>query len=383
MLPITNLKLHDQQIVDNSVELVFVFDKHISSNIGGYWLYKSLDTEATFTRADFKVDARLEKENTESTVNEGSKTYFTYSINEEDYGREIYFYISAISTSWEESTENEIIRIYTAPNSPQNFTTYFDNYTVTASWERPEIDLSLYPNGGKNSKISSYSIYRNKVYPLENFTIDEDNLFLILHPALNYGKYFVAFDTVKKIIKKGYVTSIGEVDLSDDSFSTNINDLSYDYIPNIDSIKLFILNEESNEFIGFTSDKLFYDTKFEKNSYYIYSVIANGYGDYSSSSSSYFLSTEKLNNVTPYLRNPINAENTLIGNKYWQIFKKVLIDKNYYNKDVFAIPYINNELYNFKGYLGQANCNVDIFIDNEINKTVKSDKYVNITISLT
>jgi hypothetical protein len=360
--PVTNLILSTQ----SSESLTLKFDIH-TGDIGGYWLYKSTDGGITYSRDSFKIDSTITTESGGTkTYNDDTYTYFSYGLGTDDYGRQLFFYIVAVSTIWEESVPSNVASVYTTPNSPNNFSVIFDNFDVILSWDAPST------TNGKNTAISKYAIYRGTYYSAGTGIIDNN---IITNSLLTLGNKYLIIDKQKKSIWEGIVETNGEVTLSSDNQSV-VADTSEDYSTTADSIEIFIYSNDS-ELIAYTTDTNYTDTTFLKNTIYLYSIAVIGYESNYSDLTYQYLLTPDLKGVTPYLRYIGNSANTFLNNKYWRILRDILIDKNYYNKSQFSIPYLSNETYNFKGYVGVANCKLDVFINGSIYRTSITDDYGN------
>ena len=363
--PVTNLTISSQ----NSNSITFQFDEVTDPLIGGYWLWKSLDKGITYTQVDFQIDSIITNTSGGTqTTNRDGYTYFSYQLETTDYGRELYFYITAVSQLWEISILSNVVETFTTPNPPTNLIAAFNNYVCNLSWDAP------FTSTGLNTDISNYAVYRGTFISLGNGTLDANNT--ISNPLLTVGDTYIIFDNLKKNMWYGTVANTdGTVQLS----STNqykIADTSTDYTVTDKSITIYIYSSDL-QIIGYTLDTIFVDNTITKNNIYYYAVAAIGYTNNYSSMIYCPVFTPSLNGIVPYLRYVGNSTNALLNNRYWRILKNILIDKNYYNKNQFAIPYIANETYNFKGYLGVYNCNLDVFLNNTYYLTVVTDVYGN------
>lgn len=361
--PITNLEIASH----STTSILFKFDIH-TGNIGGYWLWISYDEGVSYSKIDFKIDSTIISSSAGlKTYNDDTKTYFSYSLLENDYGRHLYFYITATSTIWEESIASNIVPTYSAPNYPNDFMVFYDNYVVNLSWSAPST------NNGKNAYISNYGIYRGTFTYVGKGTIS-DNVFS--NSYLTVGSRYILFDKQKKNMWYGVVENTDNTVALSSSNQYYVADTSEDYTTTADSIEVYIYANDS-QLITYTTDTSYFDDSIKKNQIYLYSIVSIGY-EYNSSDLLYFpVLTPDVYKINPYLRNAGNSKNSVLNNKYWRILKEILIDKNYYNKNQFAIPYIANETYNFQGYLGVANCKLDVFLNDNINLTVITDNYGN------
>lgn len=102
--------------------------------------------------------------------------------------------------------------------------------------------------------------------------------------------------------------------------------------------------------------------------------------------SSLILYPAMLTDVTdayPYLRAVENSSTGILNNPYWRQLKNVLIDKNYYDKTPFAIPYSQDTPYNLKGYLGVSDCNLDVFVNGIYSFTTSTGSHGEFEINFT
>ena len=365
MLPITNLTVSSQ----NSTSITFQFDIVSDPLIGGYWLWKSLDKGNSYTQVSFQIDATITNTSGGTqTTNKDGYTYFTYQLDSSDFGRELYFYINAVSQLWIISIPSNVVEIFTTPSPPTNLIASYNNYVCNLSWEAP------FTSTGLNTNISNYAVNRGTFFDIGKGTLDANNI--ITNSLLTIGDTYIIFDNLKKSMWYGTVINTdGTVQLSSTNQYT-IADISTDYTVTDQSLSIYIYGNNS-QLVGYTQSTTFIDDTITKGTIYYYSVACIGYNNNYSSLIYCPVFTPDLSAIVPYLRYVGNSTNPLLNNRYWRILKNILIDKNYYNKNQYAIPYIANETYNFKGYLGVYNCNLDVFLNNTYYLTVTTDAYGN------
>jgi hypothetical protein len=129
------------------------------------------------------------------------------------------------------------------------------------------------------------------------------------------------------------------------------------------------------DYLGNTEETSFQDDTFFKDKYYIYKVYPMTTDGKDGFPVAYPVKTLSMLNAYPYLRSPANSDNEYIAQSYWSLMKNALVDKNYYKKDKFDIPYFHVKTTNLKGYLGLSRCKVDIYINDSINTTIETDDY--------
>lgn len=69
------------------------------------------------------------------------------------------------------------------------------------------------------------------------------------------------------------------------------------------------------------------------------------------------------------------SEDALYGNPYFHSIKSMLVDANYYNKEVYALPLKpDDQLYSLRGTIGIYNSLIEFFIEGKLAATTLSDK---------
>ena len=154
-----------------------------------------------------------------------------------------------------------------------------------------------------------------------------------------------------------------------------INDAS-NLTTTLNPLTLLVYTEDSSPIqIGNTNLNSFIDTSFDKDTLYIYKVYSRNIDGILSTPQITPVYPISLTNTTPYLRHPNNSNMDIINQIYWKNIKNALVDDNYYLKNSFDLPYLDNTPLHLKGFLGVANCNLDIFINEIYNSTILTDIY--------
>lgn len=366
---ITNFVVYSKSVDSAEVQtIVFEFDLHADPKIGGYELFKSTDSPGHSISCDTKADVNANQLASISTTNDltKSKTYFSYIVPEEDFGRKIYYSIEAIATDQTHSTRTADLIVYTVLSTPTNLICSYDNYDVALSWNT----LSI--TDGKNTAISSYGIYRTEMVVPTDTTLDAATGALI-SDLFTYNSYVYVFDVTKKCMWYGKVTIEGVFFATDANRSTTLFDSSLDYSALFRNLIIYVVDTSvTPTLIGYTATNSYSDTTAKRNKNYLYYVAAIGPDADLSNYATYPMQTQSIEDRTPYLRSIDNSSQDYLQQPHWRYLKNVLIDHNYYNKNKFDIPYIKGS-YNFKGYLGISNAKVDVYLNTIHNQYVITD----------
>jgi hypothetical protein len=361
MDPITSLTVDSIELIDGFTTVDFSFIKPAGTT-GGYYLYIS-STGTDFTYIDNKVDSSHYRDISISTYNDYyGYTHFLYTTTSTGLqGKFLYFYITALSPSLEESTSSGIVTTTTHPQQPENELGIYDAYDVTLSWDA--IDFT----NGRNLAFNNYNIYRSGVSELLNVTTigteDDGTQNILYNTYFTVGTVVWIFDIFKRSQWFGEVITEGELDLTDLK-RTEYSDVSDTII--LDNLRIFIDNGV-NTLIGTTTSTGYIDTSFTFGNYYLYKITSYASNSVNSAYSVVPIFACTPSYAYPYLRSAYNSDTTLLSNEEWVEIKKTLIDKNYYDKTAYAIPYSATESFNIKGYLGISNFYVDVFLNGSEN----------------
>lgn len=373
---VTNFSLYSQTFTDNVLTLTFSFDLLNDITVGGYKLLKSVDDTGHNTTAQIRPDVQANQESSISTRNDEtvSKTYFDYEVSSEDLGRRIFFSLVTIATDWSETAPTSELEVFTSLVSPSSFITSFDNFHCILSWDPVEIDTSLGSGRGTNSIFSSYAIYRGEMDVPTGLSINTDTGALTSDDFL-VGSYVWVIDKVKRSMWFGQVLTPGFFLATTDNRVSGVFDASDDYVAKFRNLDVFMFASNlAPELIGVTTDAEFTDTTCIRDRIYIYFVSCKGVGNVESDRVGFPIITQDMTKRMPYLRSVDNSSSQYLQQSFWRLLKDVLIDKNYYNKSKFAIPYLRGS-YTFRGYIGISSAKVDIYLNSIYNQTVISDSY--------
>jgi len=356
---INNFVLSSQTLLNGTTTFTFEFDKP-SGDFGAYKLYQSYDG-ITYTESKLRIDYGHYKEEytADYTTESGGKVYFEFFLDSGvSDGRLLYFKLQAISISNELSSFSDIVQTYTAPTKPSNLICSYDGYDVNMTWD------ALSTSTGRNSSFTDFSVIRKNVTEINNSEVVYDtDTTTFTYSGFTVGIAVWIIDFVKRSIWFGEVTTSGSFTISSsNSFSLASNNTE-DYTPSQENFRIIIENDTTAVDIAYPTTNSYIDTSFPSDIYYVYAITANGSGSKNSEETKFPIFTLDVLSSYPYLRSPGNSDNTILSSPYWRYLKETLIDAGYYDKTQFAIPYFVGEVYNLKGYLGVANCVVDVYVN--------------------
>jgi hypothetical protein len=371
--PVTSLAVDSVDLIDDQTKVTLSFVKP-SGSIGGYYLYMS-STGLVYELIDTKIDATHPQEEDVNTYDIDGVTYFEHTLDSASTdGQLIYFKIVSVSTTRELSVDSSIVSAYTYPSKPENLFVKYNGIDVSLTWD--SIDFT----GNKNSTFLLYDIYRDYAIPITG-TRYESTTDTLTNTSFTLGSFIWVFDIYKRSQWFGQVTTEGEFSL-ETTLLTHYSDTSSNYTFNLDNVKIFISSSNMSN-IGSSSTGAFTDPDFEFDKYYIYGVRSTASGGRESSSVYYQCYTIDTTAAYPYLRSVENSSTGLLSNIYWRTLKDVLIDKSYYDKNAYAIPYAKDTVYNLKGYLGVADCKLDVFVNGVHNYVTSTGDYGEFEINYT
>lgn len=362
MNPITNLAVNTVTLVNSATVIDFTFNKP-AGIVGGYYLYYS-STGITYSFLSAKADVSHYKEEDISTYDDYyGKTHYSVTFSDIAYeGKVFYFYIQAVSTLLVASTSSGLISVQTFPSVPADMFCLYDGYEVDITWT--DIDKT----SGRNSSFTEYSIYTTPLTQIYGTTLTTTTLY---NDSFIVGKAVWVIDLFKRSQWFGTVTTIGEIDLSLIK-RTEYSDVSTSL--NIDNFSIYI-ESDTEDFVGTSTSTGYVDINFISGTCYLYKLKTDTSGGRSSEYIKFPIFPLRVDMSYPYLRTVSNSSTGLLNNPYWETMKTVLIDKAYYDKSLYAIPYSSTETFNFKGYLGVSRCVVDIFLNNYYAFSTSTGQY--------
>ena len=363
--PITNFAVSSTILVSNRTKFTFSFTKP-TGDIGGYYLFMS-STGIAYENIKTRIDASQSQVEEDQTYDVGGITYFEYTTESEyDDGKMMYFKVQALSASRELSVFSPVEIGYSYPSLPLSIFVEYTGIETILTWE--ELDFT----GNKNSTFTNYNIYRDLAIPINGTTYDSTTN-ILSNAGFTVGSLIWVIDIFKRSQWFGVVNEAGVFDLTSTGLPA-YSDNSPAYTVNIDNLKIFI-DYKSPVFVGTATTGYYVDTAFSFDRYYIYSIRSVGLGIRISASTPYMCNTTDVTNAYPYLRSVDCSDTAILNDPYWKKIKNVLIDKNFYDKTPFAIPYSKDTAYNLKGYLGVSNCKFDVFINDIYSYTTSTGIY--------
>jgi len=366
--PITDLAIFEKrQQLDNVTVLRFSFTKP-SGDVGGYILYSSIDG-SVFSEVAVRIDSSHNPEDSSlSTTQEGSTVYFTYNVPVEYAGSLLYFKVVCISTKKELSADSNIVTTTCFPSTVTNSKLVYTGQEVQLAWE---IDTE----GVKNSAVNSYLVSRRvaKEIPTSEVYIVNSIAFCTKFVV---GEYIYVVDNSMHSFWFGMVTEEGKFRLDSTTLIKEKSCSTEEYAPKLESL-LFYTTSGADDIsvLDATSSMFITDTTFNTNTYYFYEIQAVTFDGTHGLRCGLPVYTLAFDFSYPYLRAPHDTNDFKISQIEWRLIKKALVDGNYYDKDVFTIPYFYNYTYTLRGYLGIAKAKLDVFLGEDLYTTLVTNDY--------
>jgi hypothetical protein len=373
---VLNFEVYSQVPGEGSNAIEFSFDAPLDTSITAYKLFISLDQPGSSEFFNLWIIDNIGQEDERIVFLDttDNKLHFVVETLDIHFGRELYCSLVSVNTLWEESLPTPDTIVFSAPSPPSNFVGQYDNQDVVLSWEGV---LPQSTSTGINSTITAYKIYRTPFTAIPNSSVElniDDKY--IYNANYTYNDYVWSIDTAKWCMWFEKLEADGYVTFTRDSIMAEVEDITAEYSLNVYNLELYTENSENvtPTFIGYSSTLSFIDTTIERNTAYLYKVVAQDEAQNESTEIAYPVRTAAISTMTPYLRNPGNSPIDFLQLPYWRILKSHLIDENYYNKEAFALPYSKSG-YIFTGYLGIRDANVDIYINDRHSQIVVTDEY--------
>jgi hypothetical protein len=379
-MEIKKFKLISQ--VRSSVLTKYVFSfKKMSGFLGGYEISYSYDN-VVFTHGEYRPDLALK-----SSGRDEAASIFTYSIDDTVFfdmdlsndvlipGKAIYFKMTAFSTDRKRILYSDVIKTYTVPEVASGSNTYLDvihgEKSISISWKDLEYTSPKHEDIHK-IEVLKFSTSALKIKSLTGSTIYSEDIIA--------SKYYLVHDYVYNSFWQVIASEDGSISLS----SNLIQDVSHVYTVDnpvsLYNIKLYTIDPDGITIGSVSPSKIsglimsVSDFTICHNSIIVYGVKYVMPDDETHSISYYPVFHRELSKAVPVWRTLEKSNTPLLKSLTWKRLKSVLIDKNYYNKDYWAIPYSENK-FSLIGYIGINDCLVDIFINDTLYTTVTSNKF--------
>ena len=288
---------------------------------------------------------------------------------------------------------SNIIELNSYPTIPTNLLATYDGYEVDLSWD--SIDFT----DGANASFLNYNIYNEILTPVSSASTLTNSI--LYNTSFIVGKAIWVIDNFSKSFWFGDITVSGEFTLDTTSKMSNQSDVIDTTNP--DNFTVYLETSSTGTLIGTSTSTGYADTNITFGNFYLYKVCTLTSTGYESSFIKYPVYTLAIANSSPYFRSVLNSDTLLytstdyytltstgpvytstgvvvtssglLNNQNWISIKNSLIDKHYYNKTKYAIPYSATETYKFKAYLGISKCYFDIFINGNYGFTTSTGTY--------
>lgn len=380
---IINFDLKSISRVDSGIQYTFTFD-HDMLFFGGYELYYTY-TRSGFILAKFFVDTNiLQVSNRDDTANfitvDNNKCTISYILPAASIidGHEINFRLRRMSVNHrDKSSYTKFITTYTYPSTPN---TYIDNLSMLIENENNKmvIRFNNIVKADSNSAVTRTVITKNimteiKILSMTDLVIESSDILK--------GDVVTIIDYKHQSIWCGTAVDDNYIDIS----NILLNLYSHTYTaakpPYVHNLKLF--KESSIEIDVSTITDLtdnayiIQDPQVAVNNIILYKVTFFTPDDSIYSRIFCPIAGRHLSSTSIYWR-PLEASATaVLKNLGWKNMRDVLIDRNYYNKTMWDLPYSKKDCYDIVGFVGIANCYVDIYLNDIFYRTIETDSYGN------
>ena len=381
--------LGKSSIKKDFIKFSFSFVKN-DPDESGYELFRSIDNNVELIEQfiDQQVlefpDQRFSFLNYDnpSSINYNEKIrFFTVElpIENNSYGKSWVFYLKVYK---KDGSGSYIIPVsewvsYNVPLSKiTDLVTYFDGFSFNLEWSKPHGDL-----------LQSYTILYCKMKEVFGVKLFENSVSfsfcLFNSKEFKVGDFIVVYNNITKYYWSGTVLFDGEFFINSSNLLNNISFYDYEsfgvenytfYKCTESDLKVFQNNINKNSLSAiFNSDEM------NQGDVFAFKIRANG-GTISHTSNFSFSVVNSVINQ-PIIVYPIyESFNESYGNLMFAVAKNSLVDENYYNKDVYALPYIENTggqlildlynvidtggNYNIRGFVGVYNAEITLHINN-------------------
>ena len=379
---VSDFKLDSVSKLNGYTEYTLSFIKP-SGFLGGYEVYYSFDGAEFYFGAfrpdlDLQLYGRALTSDFTSTID--GRTIFTFTILDSDMipGSAINIRIRALSIYKEYSEFSRSVVTYSYPSQPttdlfsNNLKVVAKQEGVTLMWNN--LDFTSY----SNKDVADITISKNIMQELPIQTYSNN---IVYNSTIAVGDLICVYDYVNKSIWYGAATAPGQLDLS----STLVSEYSHVYTlespPFFYNLKMYrpspqsIVISKSAVTKVSGSELTYFDPTIPYDNIVLYTVTYSMPDESISTSISLPLQFTDLSATTPTWR-PLEKSNTaILSSTTWKKLKKVLIDKNYYDQNYWAIPYAETQKYSLIGFVGIADCLVDIFVNDTLHTTTSTGEY--------
>lgn len=347
-------------------------------NIAGVELWEAYYTSTgTYSKVDTKLIGDIP---TSSGV-----YYYTYTtfVGPVD-GTFMYYKTRYFTTTNIFSTFSLPVEIITIPTPVSNLSVWWDGAAVNLEW-----DL-VSTSSGQNLTVDSYAIVRKELNllsghtftPIDAFSGVLENLFytstgvaLIFHPGTETYWYGQITSTGSFLISRSNMIPGGELTSSCENMQASDLLVYYNSVPLISDV------------IGTvpSSTGFYIDSTSVINTRYVYGVITQDSINLRRSlTMNRHAFTKDFSLAIPRIRRLGNSSTSYLDvdtSSNWMGMKNALIDENFYDKEVNAIPFSTSNT-NLKGWVGIGKVLVDVYQNNKYALTTSTGVYGELSFNL-
>lgn len=377
MTQITDLTLYDHTktynsstgIVDETFVFVFTTPSDLdSANVSGYKLFQ------TENNVYNPYEVVYQNKHSNLTTS-GGYTYISYTNSDStDFGKNSYFKVKKVDFDTNESSDSNVIEVESFCTTVTSISSVYEPDRITVTWDAITNTSTGQTSTGVNNIFQDYTLVRAELEGHTKSTPDtivsevtptENQLTVTLDQART-GLFRIEYDSW--VWEKAVFDSSSFTITNSDLTSFSSTELKYeDVAPTL----VYVFHSNNFVTIADTTDTEAIDTSFSATGKrYIYAVVTNGI----TLSNTSFISYAIVHAVAPLETKPFLLkfdiqDSTLLNGTYWRRLKDAIVDKNYYNKDYYAIPYTEND-FTISGYAYLAYSSVDIYLNGRFDRTL-------------
>jgi hypothetical protein len=291
-----------------------------------------------------------------------------FSENLLPFGTLVRFFLKVYRSDNSYTYETEKLRFRTPVSQVRDFKVWYDSIDLVFSWElKPEETVESYViERSKGTLIHSFAI-RDQLYTGINFVSKE---FIAGQEYVVHDLYNDYFWYPVRCIQDGVIS------ISAETLKNKVMFVDYQRTTNI-NYNIYKFTDPFEEYV--TTDGRYFNGSIRvlyqgDDFFYCYRVKGVG-GDIEVYSPCQYNRAINIVDKIPRLY-PIYESNDIdYGNATFFTMRNALVDENVYKKNPYSLPKkdYDGATYNFRGFAGVADCPVEVFVDDTMFTSVRTD----------
>ena len=366
---IIDLFVYSKEYTKDSDLVRLRFTKPSDADLGGYKLYKSYDG-ITYQEIESYIDAKFNSFSDRSTEDVDGYVQVSFYTVFEDLGKQVFYYIKGVSIYRDEGPVSNVVVVNVTPEKPANLNISNLEDRIKVYWDK---DVFI----DTNTDIKEYVLYRHTTKVVSSFKVEGSTIYAT---DIKNNAPVLIFDRIKHSFWFAVAQDDGYINTKDIKVS-NISDVrNGDIIPS--NMRVIVPTTKTlHRIVPYsTSPDLIeeFDAEIPEEAFYFYSLGLRTNQGVVSEETYNFIYYRNIPKAVPVIRHPINTD---IMSTSWYKIRDVLIDRAYYLKDAWDIPYIKDKLYVLKGYVGISHVKIKVWINGAYVFDLLSDSLGNFTLN--